>query len=339
MERFIRKLFGLTFSALLAVVMLFSSVTVFAEEYDSKYPSENVNIAKTRAEMFLNSVGKPALLEEGILLKNLNGEYEAVSFSMPENGYIIVNIKDLTIPELSFENSNPYDNVKNPIYNGVLSYYSKVGEEFVSLKDNSSVRIEQFENVYSKEEIADKEESIRTLENTLKNQLRHVNIERYINGSLKTWYISGGHCGSIASAICMRYYYDYVSTNYVSSGSIGQNALIALMQQYVGSGGTTYSNLDNGLDNYFNARNVNNSANAITSFSFSRVKTQINRSRPIIIGTTNHPTFGDHWIIGHGYFTSPVDGNYVIVNNGWGNNNVWIEPSTTYLDGTIHFTN
>ena len=85
--------------------------------------------------------------------------------------------------------------------------------------------------------------------------------------------------------------------------------------------------------------NVNNSANAITSFSFSRVKTQINRSRPIIIGTTNHPTFGDHWIIGHGYFTSPVDGNYVIVNNGWGNNNVWIEPSTTYLDGTIHFTN
>lgn len=69
MERFIRKLFGLTFSALLAVVMLFSSVTVFAEEYDSKYPSENVNIAKTRAEMFLNSVGKPALLEEGILLK------------------------------------------------------------------------------------------------------------------------------------------------------------------------------------------------------------------------------------------------------------------------------
>lgn len=44
-------------------------------------------------------------------------------------------------------------------------------------------------------------------------------------------------------------------------------------------------------------------------------------------------------ITAHGYFTSPVDGNYVIVNNGWGNNNVWIEPSTTYLDGTIHFTN
>lgn len=67
---------------------------------------------------------------------------------------------------------------------------------------------------------------------------------------------------------------------------------------------STHSNLDNGLDNYFNARNVNNSANAITSFSFSRVKTQINRSRPIIIGTTNHPTFGDHWIIGHASVTS-----------------------------------
>lgn len=69
MKRFIKKLFGLTFSALLAVVMMFSSVTVFAEEYDSNYPSENVNLAKTRAEMFLNSVGKPATLEECILLK------------------------------------------------------------------------------------------------------------------------------------------------------------------------------------------------------------------------------------------------------------------------------
>ncbi|MEB3429252.1 hypothetical protein VLK81_04330 [Citroniella saccharovorans] len=55
-----------------------------------------------------------------------------------------------------------------------------------------------------------------------------------------------------------------------------------------------------------------------------------------MIGTTNHPKFGEHWIIRCGYFTSTVDGNYVIVNNGWGNNNVWIEPSTTYLDGTIH---
>lgn len=79
--------------------------------------------------------------------------------------------------------------------------------------------------------------------------------------------------------------------------------------------------------------------NSSLSVSFARELEDILNSRPIIIGTTNHPTFGDHWIIGHGYFTSPVDGNYVIVNNGWGNNNVWIEPSTTYLDGTIHFTN
>lgn len=339
MKQLIRKLFGMTFSALLVVAMMFSAVTVFADEYDSKYSSENVNIAKIRAEMFLDSVGKPTLLEEGILLKNLNGEYEAISFSIPKSGYIIVNIKDLTVPELSFENSNPYDNVINPVYNGALSYHSKVGDEFVSLKDHSRFRREQFKSVYSKEEITNKKELINSLENALSNQLRYVNVERYINGSLKTWYISGGHCGSIASAICMRYYYDYVSTNYVPSGSTGQNALIDLMQQYVGSGGTNYSDLDSGLDDYFNARNVNNSANAITGFSFSRVKTQINRSRPIIIGTTNHPTFGEHWIIGHGYFTSPVDGDYVIVNNGWGNNNVWIEPSTTYLDGTIHFTN
>ncbi len=52
-------------------------------------------------------------------------------------------------------------------------------------------------------------------------------------------YISGGHCGSIASAICMRYYYDYVSTNYVPSGSIGQNALITSKVFYYCIGNTT----------------------------------------------------------------------------------------------------
>ena len=188
--------------------------------------------------------------------------------------------------------------------------------------------------MYFKVEVEDKE---LLLEEFIEQnyQARHINIEKYINGSLQTWYISGGNCGSIASAICMRYYYDYVSSTYVDSSKIGQNDLISLMQSYVGSGGTTYSNMVKGINSYLAVRSVTNSVQRTSSFSFSTVKNQINSSRPIIVGTLNRGTFGDHWIIAHGYFESPVDGNYIIVNNGWSNNNVWIEPDTQTLDGTI----
>lgn len=331
-----RKVFGL----LLSIVILFVSVPVFASETETcGYQLKDVELAKTRAEIFLESLGRPSIVKDEILLENLNGEYESVAFSMSDDGYIIVNLNDLSIPELSFENSNPYLNVVNPVYNGILSYYSKQGSEFISVKDNVPFEKNQFNQIYSKQETEDKELLVQRSLESLQEALRHVNIERYLSGTLKTWYISGGHCGSIASAISMRYYYDYVNTDYVPSNSISQNSLIALMQQYVGSGGTTYSNMVNGLNNYFNTRPISNSANSTSSFSFSKVKTQINNNRPIIIGTSNHPTFGNHWVIGHGYFTSTVDGNYVIVNNGWGDNNVWIEPSTQYLDGTIYFQN
>lgn len=31
--------------------------------------------------------------------------------------------------------------------------------------------------------------------------------------------------------------------------------------------------------------------------------------------------------------------NYIIVNDGWRHNDVWVEPNTTTFDGTIYFTN
>lgn len=339
MKKIIGKILSMIFSVMLISTILFSSFSVFAEEYEAKYPTEDVNFAKIRAEIFLKDLGKPTTLGNGVLLENLNGSYEAVSFSMAGNGYIIVNIKDLTIPELSFESPNPYLNVKNPVYNGILSYYSRVGDQLVSLKDNTMCETNQFNEIYSKENILNKENLVRSLENSLQNQLRHVNIERYIDSSLRKWYISGGHCGSIASAICMRYYHDYVNRNYVPNGSTSESDLISLMQQYVGSGGTSTDDLVNGLNRYFSNRNINNSTLSTSSFSFGTIRNKINNSRPVIIDTDGDLTYGEHWIIAHGYFTSPVDGDYVIVNNGWGSNNVWLNTDSGTLDDLVYFSN
>ena len=160
-----------------------------------------------------------------------------------------------------------------------------------------------------------------------------------MKGTLKTWYISGNNCGSIASAICMSFYRDYVNLHYVDNYHTGKDALIALMQQYVGVGETNYDDLVNGLNWYFKVRGIANSAVKTNGFIFSTVRNKISANRPVIVRTTKPSTYGEHWIIAHGYFESAVDGNYIIVNDGWGSNNVWIESNTSTLDGIIYFTN
>lgn len=54
------------------------------------------------------------------ILKNIKGNEEAVVFDISNGGYIIVNINDLSVPEISFEGKNPYDGCENPVYNGPL---------------------------------------------------------------------------------------------------------------------------------------------------------------------------------------------------------------------------
>lgn len=56
-------------------------------------------------------------------------------FNISGDGYIIVNIKDLSVPEYSLDNSNPFLGVENPIYNGGLGYYYKTDDKIISLMD------------------------------------------------------------------------------------------------------------------------------------------------------------------------------------------------------------
>lgn len=271
------------------------------------------------------------------ILDNLYGKEEAILFSTNNEGYIIVNLNDLSIPEMSLYNNCPLIDYDNPVYNGPLDYYYESNGIIKSILDDLIVDINDVTYFYTKENLNYSLEDVYSLFNT--KQARYVKSEKYLSGELKKWYISGGNCGSIASAICMRYYYDYVDTSYVDSDKIEENTLIALMQEYVGEGGTNYNNLYKGLNKYFKSRNINNNAIKKTSFNFSNVKQAILSDRPIIVGTLKHPTYKDHWIIAHGYFESRVDGSYIIINNGWKNNNVWIVPDANYLDGTISFEN
>lgn len=331
-------------TVILVFALIFSSMfSANAQAYsivkNNDYQT-GVEICQERAELFLQNIGHPTTVSNPIELNNVANEAEAILFSTSQNGYIIVNINDYSIPEFSLKNPSPFVNCANPIYNGPLEYYYEQNGEIRSLKDDTIVDIEQLNDYYTREKISNPQKYLTTLYSTYQaSNARYAIVEEYLSCALKRWCVPGDNCGSIASAICMRYYYDNVDTAYADSSGLTQTALITKMQEFVGSGGTTHRQLINGLNDYFDSRNVDNTAIGTSLFSFSRVKRSILADRPIIIGTLDHPTFGDHWIIAHGYFESIVDGNYIIINNGWGSNDIWIEPDTSLLSDTIHFEN
>lgn len=332
-----KKRFALILAAILILTSLFSS-NVYALGTPQELSSQStVSICQERAEMFLQNIGHPATVSDPLILKNFIDEIEAILFTTSEGGYIIVNTNDLSVPELSLTDSSPLYDYDNPVYNGPLDYYYEQSGVIKSVINNEVVDVDNCEEYYTREAIANPNEYLSALRQA--SNARYVIVEEYLSAPLQRWYIDGDNCGSIASAICMRWYYDNVSTSYVNSNNISENSLIALMQSYVGVGFTGYSDLVDGLNSYFDSRNVDNTAAMTSTFSFSRVKRSILDDRPIIVGTLNHPTYRNHWIIAHGYFESRVDGNYIIVNDGWRNNDVWVEPNTTTFDGTIYFAN
>ncbi|MBQ7076591.1 MAG: C10 family peptidase [Lachnospiraceae bacterium] len=262
-------------------------------------------------------------------------------FNISGDGYIIVNIKDLSVPEYSLDNSNPFLGVENPIYNGGLGYYYKTDDKIISLMTGREYSIDDFNEVYSMKEIENKEEFLREIQARTKKRLLRNVVRKSLRGSLERWYIDGGNCGSIACAIVMKYYRDYVSEMYVRDDKLNQNSLIRLMQDYVGVGSTNTTHLVSGLNTYLQRMGINNYARYSDTFDFDLIKNKIDSNRPVIVDTDNHPTYEEHWIIAHGYSINTIGNElqfFIIVNNGWGENNIYLEyeANRRYLDDLVY---
>lgn len=325
-----------------------NAVSAYNEEsINSTIQTDRIDKTKEIAHNFLDSINLTSNLNKQTLLKNLNGDLEAVLYSLDNMGYIIVNVNDFSVPEMNLEGENPFEGVENPIYNGPFNYYSEKNENFViDLKNQDEIQKSDITNIYSKKQINLYDSKLNS--NLLKINSNNIiitpyaslNTKKTLPIALKTWTMGDDNCGSIASAIMMRYYYDYVDKSYVNSSQISQSSLISLMQKYVGYGKTGYSQLINGLDNYFKDKGLNNYVERHYYFPYSKVMNRIDNNRPVIVGTLLGSQFGSHWIIAHGYAQMNNGGTideYIIVNDGWGHNNVWVDVNSTPIDGIIYF--
>lgn len=139
--------------------------------------------AKKRAELFYENQNYDKTISNYKILDNLYGKEEAILFSTNNEGYIIVNLNDLSIPEMSLYNNCPLIDYDNPVYNGPLDYYYESNGIIKSILDDLIVDINDVTYFYTKENLNYSLEDVYSLFNT--KQARYVKSEKYLSGELK----------------------------------------------------------------------------------------------------------------------------------------------------------
>lgn len=269
-------------------------------------------------------------------------------FSLNDKGYIIINRYDFSIPEYSLRNSNVFLNSKKKIYyDGPLNYLELSGEELIDAKSGMVLStIDEFK-IKSRLEMNDKlsiNEKLKKIDTLMEyKEIYRTETEPIVlSHKLETYdYNPDGRCGSVATAILLQYYDNNINESYVPDRYDYENGLINHLVPYIEgtSMGSTPEELKNGLNDYLDDQNIINPAN-LYSYSISRIKSKIDSDRPIIVDLNNHSTYNEHWVVAHGYnIVDKIilpDIVTVIVNDGWGNNDINIDPANigklVYLD-------
>ncbi|OBZ34740.1 hypothetical protein C7960_1298 [Methanohalophilus euhalobius] len=314
---------GIILTAMLLVSMAFVPTVSAQANENVGVKAENIDfsIEKEYGKLFLEKMGYSAELTSSIPLKNLEGNVEAVAFSVNNEGYIIINVNDLSVPEYSMTSENPFvDKNKNYYYNGPLAYVEgelkseRIKTAYIYKKErvNKSKRLSELKKIFM-------ETSNVQLLSGASGILSH---------SLRTWEDNNIYCGPIAAGINLIYLDDYLDNDFVASGYENQNDLLDFITNgYIDNSGTYAWQLRNGLNSYIEDRNLANEYSAYAiAFDYSKLMSLIDDDKPVDVSTNNHPTFDDHWIIAHGYFVQDVPyvvpQPYIVVNNGWGDNNI-----------------
>ena len=161
---------------------------------------------------------------------------------------------------------------------------------------------------------------------------------RIVNGLRTFDYNPDGRCGSAAAAILLAYYDDEVDDAIVddvylsdSTGEAFTNYLYYHIEGLIPS--SFAEDVRNGLNWYLEEVEYDDIyyATVVSNATFSEFYNLIFDDSPVIIDLDDHPTYGEHWVVGYGtdmrmYSDSFISGiiSFAIVNDGWGSNEIMI---------------
>ena len=272
-------------------------------------------------------------------LYNSNEEIIANLYFLNPNGYAVVSLQDVII-EFSLTQDFCSQTTSRLYYTGPMSFYIKEGGKYFDLKTDAEISkptIDKCElELNQKIELSN---SVTQYQTSSVSPRAEIIDSDYTISYVPTAYQSTNNtCGPIACAIFLKYYDDHINSNILnavhntSSGTALMNYFQNLID--VNEDGCSYVDVVNGLNYHMSNRGLTTyNATSAIDCAFSLYKTTVERNRPTIVGVTGHAVYGEHWVVGYGYFISNP-ATYVIVNDGWGSNGIRINYNFT--DGMVY---
>lgn len=324
------KIFGI----FLVFFMLLSNTTIEAIAIED-------DCVKTIENVFEVTIDK----NTAINLYDANDDIVAFYYKILPIGYIIIESKTFGVVEYSITENNKYieNNDKIYYYSGPLGYFETIStlDDYV-LDCRTKERIEKnkvkFENKVSLQTTINHQNSMLDSEFVLSSDAistTAVTALPYLTQPYDT--NVGGICGATASAILLEYYYSHIDSSVTpaititSDGQLLTNTLV----NYIPAN-SNFLQLDEGLDLYLsNFARSSKTADRVTFLNIlmkptTRMELSIMNSEPSIVGLTQHPTYGEHWVVATGYQKNVQ---YVTINDGWGSRGIMIPYS--YIDSCI----
>ncbi len=270
------------------------------------------------------------------ILYNEEEEETAILYQLFPEGYIVIEPDDYRIIEYSWSVDYPFIEDEINYYNGPLQYYFKTTEMFQHSRTGSFIDVDGYKEIRLSYE--SQEKNIET-DDTI-SMLSARSSSYSLTTALRTFdYNPDGRCGSVAAAILFAYYEDAIDSAMVSSyllsdstGKIFTDYLKPHIEDLDGETGSSTSDLVSGMGWYISNVGLYNTYSVLSANNPQYVTCVncINVGRPVIVDLNEHPTYNEHWVVGYGYQynqTSDENTSFVLVNDGWGNNGIYINWS------------
>ncbi|MEE3950111.1 Putative S-layer protein [Bacillus cereus] len=324
------KLVKFSFILCLLIGLLFSNLqTSFASEKTDQIITKEE--AQQKAEIYIKSIGKlsyspwiNANLSESKALNDLEGKVRGYLFQVQKDkedyGYVIVNSKvhGSSIIESTRKGSNPYKNIPEgqAIYTGPIQHLKKVGNKVthlssgntqnndnIKIKENNDVKTEI--NKLNKNTFSAKNFSEKIILEDVYNDKEIKNVPDYM------WYKG---CTPTAFANVVVYWSNQDFPNLFNIRMEYVNSLIERLAEVMHttevvyesdgriSGGFTYQkDMVPGIEKYWNSKGYPVITEFVMSPTFEQYKNEINGGRPLVINTSEHPTYINHNLTGIAY--------------------------------------
>lgn len=294
------------------------------------------NSLKEYVEEFITANNCYQEIESTYPLYDLNDEIIAVLFNL-DTGYVIINVKDFSIPEFSFTCDSIYstEDLKK-YYNGAFEYFEENEAEknyLYDLFDEKEVNKASLNtsDLYGSDSRSVDSQTVPNIDQVSISPAIQTESSRSATSS-QTYsliyslpnysYNPNGICGANAAAMYLRYLDLHRDSNIISSSLSTEISLITYLEDYIpasSDAGDVYF----GIIDYYDDRDIIQDIYLSTTNSADIVRC-LSSDTPYIAGFIASSSLGAHWATGYSFIEYSTGSAYLIINDGHGNSGIYM---------------